>query len=77
MPDVGTIPDQGSPLPAQDCSGVYQLDMNAFAHGLLGGNPDPLLLTLGTVVDAQWWGRDPGFPALTASTLSAGLEYEL
>ena len=71
------VSSQGSPLPAQDCSGVYQLDMNAFAHGLLGGNPDPLLLTLGTVVDAQWWGRDPGFPALTASTLSAGLEYEL
>jgi glucose/arabinose dehydrogenase len=63
----------GSPLGVNDCSGVFSIDMNAFARGALGGSPHPALSITGSTINCQWWGRDPG--STNPSQLSNALEY--
>jgi glucose/arabinose dehydrogenase len=67
----------GTPAPASDCSGVFSIDFNAYAVGALGGNPLAALQLPGTLVNAQWWGRDPGYPAGLNSQLTNGLEFQV
>jgi hypothetical protein len=79
-PPVRRAPVQqagGNGAPANDCSGTYAIDMNAFAAGawLPPGNPHAALLVPGTQVNCQWWARDQGFPAPNNTSLSDALEY--
>jgi hypothetical protein len=67
----------GTPAPANDCSGVFSIDMMLFSVGGLGGNPLAALTVPGTIVDTQWWGRDPGFVPPFNTTLSDALEYRV
>jgi hypothetical protein len=54
------------------CDGTFAIDMNAYAAGNLGGNPQAFLLLAGSKITAQFWGRDT---LATGSFLSDGLIY--
>jgi hypothetical protein len=54
------------------CDATFVFDMNAFAAGLAGGNPQAFLSVAGTQVDCQWWGRDT---VANGSYLSDALQY--
>lgn len=66
--------NSGGTTSSFDCSGRFALDLSAFARGELGGNPAAGLALPGTVVNCQWWGRDPGFAGPNQTLLSDALE---
>ncbi|MCK6448761.1 MAG: hypothetical protein L6Q99_20395 [Planctomycetes bacterium] len=67
----------GSNPPKKDCTGSLGLDFPQFRDGLLGGHPAAFLKVPGTIVNCQFWARDPGFAPGTNAQLTTGLEFEL
>ena len=55
-----------------NCDATFAVDMNAFAAGQLGGNPQAYLSVPGALIDAHWWGRDS---AAVGDFLSDAIEY--
>jgi len=62
----------GTPLPANDCSGIFAFDFNARIRSGL----DPLL-GVGASVWAQFYSRDPGFPAPDNTGLTNAIAFEI
>ncbi len=66
----GPLQDSGGNPPPNDCSGSFSIDFNT----LIASGIDPLLVS-GTVVDAQYWSRDPGFSSPNNTSLSDALHF--
>jgi hypothetical protein len=62
----------GNDLPANDCSGGYVFDFNAYVAS--GVNP---YLLQGTTVWLQWWSRDSGYAPPNNFGFSAGLQFTI
>ena len=67
----------GSNPPIVDCSGVFQVELHAFRDSLLASWPTSFLSVPGTLVDFQFWARDPGFAPPNNAQLSNAIELEL
>jgi hypothetical protein len=61
----------GTPYPAQDCTGVWELDFNSLL------SDRQLAFMAGQQVDCQWMGRDGGFAPPDGVSLSNALEFVL
>jgi hypothetical protein len=61
----------GSGPATQDCSGTFAIDMNTYASTASA----PFLTTVGSVINCQFWSRDPGFAAPNNTSLTDGLQY--
>ncbi len=64
--------NSGGTLGGANCTGVYSFDFNAW--NMSGGGPH---LPAGTLVDAQYYSRDPGFAAPNNVGLSNALEFTM
>jgi len=60
----------GTAAPANDCSGIWERDFNAYLQSTVPMPP-------GTTFQCQWYGRDPGFPPPNNVQLSDALEFTL
>jgi probable HAF family extracellular repeat protein len=60
----------GAAAPANDCSGTYGVDFNAY----MASGVDPNLVA-GVAVDGQFWSRDTGFAPPNASGLTAAIHF--
>jgi hypothetical protein len=65
-----SIDTSGGRPAGNNCSGSLSVDFNRFIAS--GANP---ALVAGAKVDAQFWGRDPGFAPPNNTTLSNALEF--
>ena len=60
----------GNSLPSADCSGAWSVDLDL----ILWSRPP---LAVGSALQCQWYGRDPGFPPPDNISLSNALELTL
>jgi len=57
----------GTPPPASDCSGMWSIDLNTLIYWAFP-------VSSGSIVNGQWWGRDPGLAPPDSAQLSDALE---